>query len=41
MRYHKKIVNLDYIINITNPNLFQNIANYVIEKTLKTARFFK
>ena len=40
MRYHKKITNLDYIINITNPNLFQNITNYVIEKTLKTARFF-
>ncbi len=40
MRYHKKIINLDYIINITNPNLFQNITNYVIEKTLKTARFF-
>ena len=37
----KKIINLDYIIDITNPNNLQKITNYLVEKTLKTARFFK
>ena len=40
-RNHKKIINLDYIINIANPNIIQNITNYITEKTLKTARIFK
>ncbi len=40
-RYHEKIISLDYIINITNPNAIQNIANYMVEKTLKAARLFK
>tara|TARA_X000000950_G_scaffold286543_1_gene395781 strand:- start:470 stop:1159 length:690 start_codon:yes stop_codon:yes gene_type:complete len=38
---YKKIINLDYIINITNPNLLQNFVNYLVEKTLKTVRLFK
>ena len=40
-RYHKKIINLDYIINITSPNSIQNLTNYIVEKTLKTVRLFK
>jgi len=36
-----KIINLDYILDITNPNYLQKITNYFVEKTLKTARFFK
>ena len=40
-KYHNKMVNLDYIINITNPNLVQNFTNYLVEKTLKTVRVFK
>ena len=36
-----KIIDLDYILNITNPNLFQNFTNYFVEKTLKTLRLFK
>ena len=38
---HRKIVNLDYILTITNPNPIQKITNYIIEKTLKTVRMFK
>ena len=38
---HRKIVNLDYILTITNPNPIQKITNYIIEKTLKTVRKFK
>lgn len=38
---HRKIVNLDYILTITNPNPIQNLTNYIIEKTLKTVRMFK
>ncbi len=37
----RKIVNLDYIIDITNPNIIQNLANYFVEKTLRTIRVFK
>lgn len=40
-RNHDKIINLDYILNITSPNLLQNFTNYLVEKTLKTLRFFK
>ena len=36
-----KIINLDYILDITNPNYLQRIINYFVEKTLKTARLFK
>ncbi len=36
-----KIINLDYILDITNPNYLQKIINYFVEKTLKTVRFFK
>ena len=38
---NKKIVCLDYIIDITNPNAVQSISNYFVEKTLKTIRVFK
>ena len=40
-KYHKKIVNLDYLISLTNPNSIQSITNYIVEKTLKTARMFR
>ena len=32
---------LDYIINITNPSIFQSVVNYSVEKTLKTIRVFR
>ena len=38
---HKKIVSLDHIIKIVNPNRIQNLINIFVEKTLKTVRFFK
>ncbi len=38
---YKKIVSLDHIIQIVNPNKIQNIINIFVEKTLKTIRFFK
>ena len=37
----RKIVSLDYIIDVTNPNIIQNLTNYFVEKTLKTIRMFK
>lgn len=37
----KKIVDLDYVIEITNPNKIQNCLNYLVEKSLKTLRFFR
>ena len=40
-RNRKKIVNLDHIINITNPNKIQNFTNYFVEKTLKFLRLFR
>ena len=41
VKHHNKIVDLDYIIDITDPNPIQNITNFIVEKTLKTARLFK
>ena len=38
---YKNIVNLDYIIDLTNPNVVQNLINLFVEKTLKTLRIFK
>ena len=38
---NRKIINLDYIIDITDPNVFQSISNYLVEKTLKTIRVFR
>ena len=38
---YKKIVNLDHVINVANPNFLQNLTNYLVEKTLKTARLFR
>ena len=38
---NKKIINLDYIIDITNPNIAQSISNYLVEKALKTIRVFR
>ena len=38
---NKKIINLDYIIDITKPNVTQFISNYLVEKTLKTIRVFR
>jgi hypothetical protein len=40
-KINKKIINLDYIIDITNPNFAQSISNYLVEKTLKTIRVFR
>ena len=38
---NKKIITLDYIINLANPNFFQFATNYLVEKTLKTIRIFR
>ena len=35
IKHHNKIVNLDYIINIADPNPIQNIINFIVEKLLK------
>jgi predicted deacetylase len=38
---YSKILNLNNIIEIANPNPLQNLTNYLVEKTLKTVRLFK
>ena len=38
---YSKILNLNNIIEVTNPNSLQNLTNYLVEKTLKTVRLFK
>jgi len=38
---YSKILNLNNIIEIANPNTLQNLTNYLVEKTLKTVRLFK
>ena len=40
-KINKQIINLDYIIDITNPNIAQSISNYLVEKALKTIRVFR
>ena len=40
-KYYKKIVDLNYVIEIANPNKIQNCLNYIVEKSLKTIRFFR
>jgi predicted deacetylase len=41
IKYKDQITNLDYIINLKNENFFKLFLNYLVEKTLKTIRFFK
>ena len=38
---YSKTLNLNNIIEVTNPNSLQNLTNYLVEKTLKTVRLFK
>ena len=38
---YSKILNLNNIIEVANPNSLQNLTNYLVEKTLKTVRLFK
>ena len=38
---YSKILNLNNIIEIANPNSLQNLINYLVEKTLKTVRLFR
>ena len=38
---YKKIIKLDYIINMAHSNLLKNVTNYCVEKVLKTVRFFR
>ena len=40
-KINKKIINLDYIINISKPNIAQSLTNYLVEITFKTIRVFK
>ena len=35
-----KISNLENIVDLVNPNIVQNLINYLVEKTLKTVRLF-
>ena len=37
----QKIVNLDYIIDIAKNSRLQNLTNYLVEKGLKTLRYFR
>ena len=38
---YKKIVDLNYIISLSNPNVIQKFTNFCVEKTLKTLRIFR
>ena len=38
---YKKIVDLNYIISLSNPNVIQKFTNFCVEKTLKTIRIFR
>ena len=40
-KIYKKVITLDYIINISNPSIMQSVVNYSVEKTLKTIRAFR
>ena len=40
-KINKQVITLDYIINISNPSIFQSVVNYTVEKTLKTIRVFR
>ncbi len=40
-KHKNNIVNLDYILNLNKINLVKNLSNYLVEKTLKTIRFFR
>ena len=37
----QKTVNLDYIIDIARNSRIQNLTNYLVEKSLKTLRYFR
>ena len=39
MKINKQVITLDYIINISNPSIFQSVENYTVEKTLKTISY--
>ena len=38
---HSKILNIDYILNLNEPNLLKSSINFSVEKTLKTIRSFR
>ena len=38
---HQKVVDIDYILNLSKPSLFKNGINYSVEKALKALRSFK
>lgn len=40
-KHKNNIVNLDYILNLNKINHVKNLTNYLVEKTLKTIRFFR
>ena len=41
IKHKDQITNLDYIIDIKKENSFKLFVNYLVEKALKTIRFFK
>lgn len=38
---HRKIIDIDYILNLSKPSFFKNSINYAVEKTLKAIRSFR
>ena len=38
---HNKIVDIDYILNLSKPNFLKNSINFSVEKTLKAIRSFR
>jgi|TARA_B100001094_G_C18110953_1_gene761114 predicted deacetylase len=38
---HSKIIDIDYILNLSEPNFFKNGVNYSVEKALKVIRNFR
>ena len=38
---HNKIIDIDYILNLSEPNFFKNGINYSVEKALKAIRSFR
>ena len=38
---YNKIIDIDYILNLSEPNFFKNSINYSVEKALKVIRSFR
>ena len=38
---YNKVVDIDYILNLDEPNILKNSINYSVEKALKVIRSFR